>query len=176
MPIKQHRDASVQAVLDAFGGQVKFELLYLPKVETLGSGYETLRRVVVWINETHGRPIPFDVQETLRWLRDHFGPDSDRKKAAEKHNPPMTVVDVPVALGHLGAKHNVPAQEVLARLILDSMAKVKDDPTITYDASAEERQKQALDVADEILSRLQGCTSDRSASSTSPTSASSPAS
>lgn len=85
--IRSHEVPAVQKLLDELNGRVDFDLLYLPPAEVMLSGYEGLRHAMLWASERTGRPIPQHIQETLRWLRDHFGPDAARKAAVEKYRP-----------------------------------------------------------------------------------------
>ncbi len=85
MAVKQHPDPVVQGVLDASKGQLVFDLLYTIPPEVARAGYETLRATVIWVSEQTGRMIPKEVQETLRWLRDHVGPDEARIAALKQY-------------------------------------------------------------------------------------------
>jgi hypothetical protein len=85
--IRKHDNPEVSAVLKALDGAVEFDLLYTPPADVMLSGYEGLRHAMIWASERTGRPIPSNIQEVLRWLRDHFGPEAQRKAAIEKYRP-----------------------------------------------------------------------------------------
>lgn len=87
MSIKSHPDQAVQSVIDATKGQLIFDPLYLPPQSVMLSGYEGLRHALKWMMDRTGRDVPSDIQEVMRWLRDHFGPDASRKAALEKYRP-----------------------------------------------------------------------------------------
>lgn len=85
--IRKHDDPDVARAIKELGGSVEFDLLYLPPADVMLSGYEGLRHAMIWASERTGRPIPANIQEVLRWLRDHFGPEASRKAAIDKYRP-----------------------------------------------------------------------------------------
>ena len=87
MAIRSNDNPEVSSVLKALDGRVDFDLLYMPPVDVMLSGYEGLRHAMIWASDRTGRPIPPSIQELLRWLRDHFGPEAQRRAAIEKYRP-----------------------------------------------------------------------------------------
>jgi hypothetical protein len=139
MAVREHRDPGVMALMKATGGRVSFDLLYLPKDDVLQRGYETLRRVAVFVSDEYGRPIPEEVQETLRWLRDHFGPEEARKEAVEKHAP------------------NRPApltEEAAAEIVSLEVAIVKGNPNLKWEHLSEMARLSLVTLTRGICARL----------------------
>lgn len=67
------------------GGKVLFELLWVPMEPGVArKGTKKIIDLVKWLYEEHDRKMPAEVEEMLRWLRDHFGSDQDRKRARDQ--------------------------------------------------------------------------------------------
>lgn len=91
--IKEHSDEDVQALLKAFRGQVIFDPLYMPPVQSLQEGYESIKRMFVWACDQNGVDPAKPPQkwgrivEVLAWMRDHWGPANATAAAVERWRP-----------------------------------------------------------------------------------------
>lgn len=67
-------------------GCVLFELIWTPLEQgEARKGAKKIREVVEWAYKSHNKKMPNNVEEMLRWLRDHFGTQAEKKLAREQH-------------------------------------------------------------------------------------------
>lgn len=87
MPPKRSKEPlTPKQVAARLGGSVLFELLWTPmEAGDARKGAKKIREIVEWAYEHHNKKMPGEVEEMLRWLRDHFGSQKERTLAREQH-------------------------------------------------------------------------------------------